>query len=48
MDITKLVESIDGAEHLCNIETSMAIGKDASIVEQGSEISTGNILLQRG
>ena len=47
MDITKLVESIDRAEHLCNIESSMAIGKDASIVEQSSEISTRDILLQK-
>jgi hypothetical protein len=47
MDITKLVESIDGAEHLCNIESSMTIGKDTSIVEQSSEISTGDIFLQK-
>ena len=47
MDITKLVESIDGTEHLCNVESSMAIGKDAGVVEQSSEISTRDILLQK-
>ena len=46
VNIAQLVEGLDGAEHLCDIESSVAIGKDTSIVEQGSEISTRDILLE--
>ena len=46
MNIAQLMEGLDGAEHLCDIESSVAIGKDTSIVEQGSEISTRDILLE--
>lgn len=33
VDVTKLVQRIDRAEHFSNIEASMAIRKDTSIVE---------------
>lgn len=45
VDVTKLVEGIYGAKHLCDVESSVAVGKDTGIVEQGSEISTRDILL---
>lgn len=46
MDVAKLMEGIDGAEHLGDIESSMAVGKHTSVVEQGSKISTRDIFLR--
>ena len=45
MNVTQLMKGIYGAEHFGNVETSMAISKNAGIVQQCSEISTRNILL---
>jgi len=33
VDVTKLVESVNWAEHLSNVESSMAVCKDTGIVK---------------
>jgi hypothetical protein len=33
MDISELMERIDGAEHFGNVESSMTVRKDASVIE---------------
>jgi hypothetical protein len=40
------MECIDSTKHLGDIESSMAVGKHARVVQEGAEISTWDIFLR--
>lgn len=48
VDVTKLMKGIYRAEHLGDVEASVTVRKNTSIIEQGSEISTRDVFLDIG
>ena len=46
VDVAEFVQSIDRSEHLGDVEPGMSEMQDASVIEQRSEIASGDILLQ--
>ena len=45
MYVAELVEGINGTEHFRNVESGVLFLQYARIVEQGTEVTTGNVLL---
>lgn len=43
VNISQLVESVDRAEHLSDVEACMTVGQDTCVVEESSEITTWDV-----
>jgi hypothetical protein len=43
MNVAQGVQSVDTGEHLCDVKSGMSVVKDASVVEQGSEVTAGHV-----
>ena len=45
MNVAQLMQRIDTREHFGNVEAGMSVVQDTSIVEQGSEVTSGDVFL---
>lgn len=48
MNVAELVQLVDGAKHLRNVEPSMLLLQDARVVEQGTEVAASDEVLSSG
>lgn len=45
MNVAQLMQRIDTREHFGNVEAGMSVVQDTSVVEQGSEVTSGDVFL---
>jgi hypothetical protein len=45
VDVAELVQLVETGEHFGGVESRVLLLEDARVVEQGSEVSTGDIFL---